>query len=117
MTALLVAAAVIATGYVGLIVHLSTCSGDGGAPYSARSSPAGQWCESDNPFQLLWIAMLLGPMAAAVTGGMLAFSRRRFLGAGLAAAIAVLVLLLWPTLLRDECTDAERAAGMDCETY
>lgn len=90
------ALAVLAAFVLGLCAMVFTglmCfDGDAGEPYVKAGSTRAAVCAVEKP---LYVPLsLLGAPAAALAGGVLAFSRRRWgpLGLGCAAAVAVLLV-------------------------
>jgi hypothetical protein len=115
-----------------LVLDHGTCSGDGGSPYSAEDSVAGDFC--DGPLRGVWqVALAFGPAVLAAGLGVLAVVRTRvaLLAIALAAgALAVFALAVPVAALPNTCSDADQRAydrwvendragprPADCETY
>jgi hypothetical protein len=125
-------AVLIAAGIVMIVLDYGTCSGDGGSPYSAEDSIAGDFC--DGPLRGPWqLAMLVVPFAVVVVVGVLAVrsARAALLAVGVVSGLLAAVALAVPVVaLPNNCSDSDQRAydrwlaggqkgerPAECETY
>ncbi len=104
-----------------LMSWFGTCGGDGGYPFSARASTAGQLCYSAAG-DVYTIGQLGLPILVVLVLGAYAVVRAEWsflaIGVGLAVTVVVVMLVVMASLPQ-HCSEEQRRTldPYDCETY